>query len=179
MNNTQKTVLISFLLLLVSKEMIACTCGLSRLSEKQKWAIENSECIFIGEVFEIDKLNQTYKVRVSESLDGGDISNNIYVGKNWKSCSPYIDKKGKWLVYGSVEDGFLRLNLCGISRSFNYPVIYPTPPPPPPPGLNKKPKSEIEHKNNYQKRRAKNIEKGLAELNAEIDTLRKLRDKKK
>ncbi|TYP72118.1 hypothetical protein [Aquimarina intermedia] len=176
MNNTQKTILIYFLLLWVSKEMIACTCGLSRLSEKQKWAIENSECIFIGEVFEIDKHNQTYKIRVSESLDGGDTPNNIYLGKNWKTCTPYINEEGKWIVYGSMEDGFLRLNLCGISRSFNYPVIYPTPPPPP--ELNEKPKSKIERKNDYQKRKEKNIEKGLAELNAEIDALRKLRDKK-
>lgn len=176
MKNTPKTVLISFLLLLVSKEVIACSCGLSKLSEKQKWEIEHSECIFIGEVFEIDKRNQTFKVRVSESLDGGDISNNIYVGKNWEYCSPYIDKKGKWLVYGSTENGFLRLNLCGISRSFDYPIILSSPPPLV--ELNEKPKSEIADKKDYQKKRAKIIEKGLTELNAEIDILRKLRDKK-
>ncbi len=153
--------------------MIACTCGLSRLSDKQKWEMENSECIFIGEVFEIDKSNQTYKVRVSESLDGGDTPNNIYVGKNWKACTPYIEKKGKWIVYGRMEEGFLRLNLCRISRSFNYPVLNPAPPPPINIEINEK------RKNNPQKQLPEIIKDALIELNAEIDVLRKLRDKKK
>jgi len=177
MNNSRKIILTCLLLISLSSELSACICGILRLSDLQKSEIKNSECIFIGEVFDINKSKQTFKVRVSESLDGGDISNNIYVGKNWKSCSPYIDKKGKWLIYGSTEDGFLRLNICGISRSFDYPVVYPTPPPFP--KLNGKPKDKIERKTDSKKRRSKDIEKGMTELNAEIDVLRKLRDKKK
>ncbi|WP_405207178.1 hypothetical protein [Aquimarina sp. LLG6339-5] len=177
MDYTQKTILISFILIFLSVKMFPCTCGLSRLSDKQKWEMENSECIFIGEVLEIDSANHTYKVKVVESLDGGDEVENIYLGKNWTSCTPYIGKKGKWIIYGYMEEGFLRLNLCGISRSFNYPVVNPAPPPFP--QLNEKPKSKIERKNQSKKRRSKDIEKGLTELNAEIDVLRKVRDKKK
>ncbi len=177
MKSIRKIILIPFLLISISTEIIACTCGILRLTDLQKSEIENSECIFIGEVFEIDKSTQTFKIKVSESLDGGDISSNIYIGKNWKYCSPYVDEKGKWIVYGFMEDGFLRLNLCGISRSFDYPVVYPILPIIS--ELNEKPKSEPEYKMEADKRRSENIKKGLIELNAEIAILRKMRNKKR
>ncbi len=96
----------------------------------QKTEIINSECIFIGEVIEVNDSDFTFKIKVTESLDGGDAIGNIYIGRNWKTCSPYIDKKGKWIVYGNLENGFLRLNMCGISRSFDYPIVDMIIPPP-------------------------------------------------
>jgi hypothetical protein len=85
------------LLLLISSYGFACTCPpIVRLSEIQKSEMENSECIFIGEVFEINNKDLTYKIKVIESLDGGDKIGNIYLGKNWKGCEPFIEEKGKW-----------------------------------------------------------------------------------
>ena len=138
---------IAIVLLLISFKGIACTCAIKKLSEWQKWEIENSECIFIGEVIEVNESDLTYKVKVTESLDGGDKVGTVYTGKNWKYCSPYISEIGKWIIYGHIEDGFLRLNMCGISRSFENPIVNPIPPPSP----------ELYEKKNDRKRKKKSL----------------------
>lgn len=97
---------LEIILLLISIKSFACTCPIKRLSDWQKSELENSECIFIGEVTEVNDSSLTFKIKVTESLDGGDSTGNIYVGKKLKYCSPYVDKKGKWIVYGNMEDGF-------------------------------------------------------------------------
>jgi hypothetical protein len=79
-----------------------------------------SACIFIGEVIEIND-DLTYKIRVVESLDGGDIQDNIYIGQNWKTCYPYVEENGFWLFYGDIVDGFFKVNICGLSRPFSNP----------------------------------------------------------
>lgn len=79
-----------------------------------------SECIFVGNVIEVNE-DLTYKIVVIESLDGGDVQGNVYLGQNWRYCYPYVDKKGTWLVYGSIENGFFKVNSCGLSRSFDKP----------------------------------------------------------
>ena len=91
----------------------ACDCPFKSLEELQKREMENSECIFIGEIIELNN-DLTYKIKVIESLDGGDLQDNIYIGKNWKSCQPYIEKIGTWLVYGRMESGFLKMNICKV-----------------------------------------------------------------
>ena len=118
------------IIILISFKSFACDCVIKRLSDWQKSELENSECIFIGEVIEVNEADLTFKIKLTESLDGGDSIGNVYVGKNWKYCSPYVEKNGKWIVYGNMEDGFLRLNMCGISRSFDYPIVNPLPPSP-------------------------------------------------
>ncbi|WP_411031826.1 hypothetical protein [Spongiimicrobium sp. 3-5] len=100
---------------------IACDCGFKSLEELQNREMENSECIFIGEIIEVNN-DLTYKIKVIESLDGGDLQDNIYIGKNWKSCQPYAEKTGTWLVYGRMENGFLQMNVCGLSRAFDKPI---------------------------------------------------------
>jgi hypothetical protein len=151
---------LSIILLFISMKSFACDCGIKKLSEWQKSEIENSECIFVGEVIEINKTDLTFKIKVTESLDGGDAIGNIYIGKNWAYCSPYVEKKGTWIVYGQMEDGFLRLNMCGISRSFDNPVVSPFILPS---SESEKAKSEI-------------IKVALSELELEITALRKRRD---
>ena len=138
----------------------------------QKTEITNSECIFIGEVIEINNSDLTFKIKVIESLDGGDAIGNLYVGRNWKFCSPYVEKKGKWIVYGNIEDGFLRLNMCGISRSFDNPIVDVMIPPP------STEKNELERKKEFEKFRTKNIKIALSKLELEITALRKIRDQK-
>lgn len=112
--------------LLFTGNVFACDCNQRSLAEMQKAEMENSECIFVGEIFEVDPNLAFYKIRVVESLDGGDLQGNIYIGKNLKYCQPYVDKKGYWLVYGAMEDGFLEMNTCGLSRTFNEPKAPPS-----------------------------------------------------
>jgi len=151
----------------------ACTCAIKRLSDLQKSELENSECIFIGEVIEVNNSDLTFKIKVTESLDGGDSIGNIYVGKNWKYCSPYVEKNGKWIVYGNMEYGFLRLNMCGISRSFENPMVNPIPPSP---ELYEENTSEKERKKIYEKLSAENMKIAVSDLKLEIIALRKIRD---
>ena len=151
----------------------ACNCAIKKLSEWQKYELENTECIFIGEVIEVNDSDLTFKIKVTESLDGGDSIGNIYIGKNWKYCSPYVKKDGKWIVYGNMEDGFLRLNMCGISRSFDYPIVNPLPTSS---ELYEKNTTEKERKKIYEKLRAENMKIAISDLELEIIALRKKRD---
>ena len=78
-------------------------------------------------------------------------------------------------MYGNMENGFFKLNSCGISRRFDYPVIKPLAPPPI--NQNDKPKSEEQQKNEFNKLRTKSIQIGKSQLKSEIIALRKIRDK--
>ena len=148
---------------------ILCTCPPYRLSDHQKEEIENSEYIFIGEVININNSKHTYKIKVLESFDNCSNKGTIYNGKNWPYCYPYIDSKGKWLIYGNIEEGFLRVNLCGISRSFENPqeVISSIPQPP---------LKENESKKEYNLRRKKwkkeDRMKSKQDLEQEVKNLR-------
>ncbi|PHQ28867.1 hypothetical protein [Leeuwenhoekiella nanhaiensis] len=165
---------IAIILLLTSFKGIACTCAIKKLSELQKSEIENSECIFIGEVIEVNESDLTYKVKVTESLDGGDKVGTVYTGKNWKYCSPYISELGKWIIYGHMEGGFLRLNMCGISRSFENPIMNPIPLPSP--ELFEKNITEKERKKIFDKMQAENMKNALSDLELELKVLRKRRN---
>lgn len=68
---------------------------------------------------------------------------------------------------------FLRLNICGISRSFDYPIVNPLPPSP---ELYQKNTTEKERKKIYEKLRAENMKIALSDLELEIIALRERRD---
>ncbi len=165
-----KIILLTFGIL-ISIKSYACTCKTKSLSEWQKWEIENSECIFIGEIISIDEADLTFKIKVTESLDGGDADGNIYIGKNWKYCHPYVEKNGKWIIYGKMENGFLRLNMCGISRPFDKPSTLTSDHTPPPP-------KSINEQNVLDKIREESLVKATKDLRLEIVALREERDKK-
>lgn len=116
----KKTYYTLILVLLLSKLTYACSCNMKKLAEWQKIEVENSECIFVGKITEVNK-DLTYKITVIESLDGGDSHGNVYIGQNWKTCYPYVEGKGTWLIYARMENGFLKMNMCGISRPFDKP----------------------------------------------------------
>jgi len=164
---------LTIILILLSLKSFACECGIKRLSDSQKAELENSECIFIGEVIEVNNTDLTFKIKVTESLDGSDSIGNIYIGKNWKYCSPYVQENGKWIVYGTMEDEFLRLNMCGISRSFDHPIVNPMLPSP---ELFEKSATKKERKKIFEKLYAKNMKIALSELELEINALRKRRN---
>ncbi|MWW25642.1 hypothetical protein [Algibacter lectus] len=166
---------LAIILILISFKSFACDCPVKKLSDLQKYEMENSECIFIGEVIEVNNSDLSFKIKVIESLDGEDNKGNVYVGKNWKYCEPSIEKKGKWIVYGKMENGFLRLNTCGISRSFDNPMVNFLPPSP---ELYEKLTTENEKQNIIKKIRAESMKIALSDLDLEIIALRKRRDKK-
>ena len=161
---------LAIILIIISIKSFACDCGMNKLSELQKSEILNSECIFIGEVIKVNITDLTFEIKVTESLDGGDKIGNIYTGKNWKACSPFVEKNGKWIVYGHMEDGFLRLNMCGISRSFDNPIVNPLMIP------SAENNNDIKSKTELDKLQAENIKKAQTELELEITALRKRRD---
>ena len=153
--------------------MFGCICPPKiDIPKIQKNEIENSDCIFIGEVLKVyDDL--TYKIKVIESLDGGDEIGNIYIGRNSGNCEPFIENTGKWIIYANNDNNLLEANGCGISRSFEYPVIKPLAPPPA--KLNDSTKSKEEQKADFIKLRQKSFQIGMSQLNSEISTLRKMR----
>ena len=156
----------------IPTEIYACTCSIKKLADWQKSELENSECIFIGEVIKVNN-DLTYEIKVTESLDGGDAKGNIYIGQNWKYCSPYVENKGKWIIYGRMENGFLKMNMCGISRPFENPMVNPIPPPP---ELYENKISESERNRKVEKLKKENFEIAIKDLKLEINALRKRRD---
>ena len=89
-------------------------------NEIQKYSAANSECVLVGKIKIIDPKEQIFEIEVIESFDGSDIQGNSYIGKGWKYCSPFVEHEGFWIIYGYTEDGYLRPNICGISRSFDF-----------------------------------------------------------
>ena len=119
----KRTILsILFLVFLTPCISNACECKIQkRLESLQNLEFENSECILIGEVLEIDSENDTFKVKVVESFNG-DKTGKIYSGIYNRYCEPIIDQKGQWLIYGNInEQGLLDINSCGLTRSFAHP----------------------------------------------------------
>ena len=114
--------LLLFLTFLIPNKSNACECPIpKKLESVQTREFENSNYIFVGEIIELDTKKEIFKVKVVESFNGdenGKIYNGIYNG----TCEPIIDKKGKWLIYGNVnEDKLLEISLCGLTRSFENP----------------------------------------------------------
>jgi len=114
--------LILFLGLLIPNTSNACECPIPKnLQSIQNREFENSDCILIGEVLEINSKNDTFKVKVIESFSG-DKNGKIYNGIYNRYCEPIIDQKGKWLIYGNIdEEGILEISMCGLTRSFENP----------------------------------------------------------
>lgn len=157
-----------FLFCLISNQSIACDCRDSKdLKEIQNREFTNSKYIFIGEISKIDTKKHTFEVKVIESFKG--VKNGkVYRGVYDKLCGPIINEVGKWLIYGtSYSDNAIKVNVCGLTRSFKNPghIISATKPPKPLPS--KASKSQIEKETIAWKERAK---AGLAK---EIAVLRK------
>jgi hypothetical protein len=168
-----KTILFA-LFISISLQSFACQCKTKTLSELQKLEKENSEYIFIGEVLEINESDDTYKIKVLESLNNKNIQGKIFIGKNWKYCGPIISEIGKWIVYGNIKNEFLTLNECGISRAFNSPTTLTDRHIPKPPKLDEK-----INKSESDKIYKRFLNKAIKDLEIEIIALRKVRDKNK
>ncbi len=87
----------------------------------QDYNFENSECVFVGEVLEVNKTENTFLIKVMESFKGKD-NGTIYKGTYDEQCGPIVDTKGQWLIYADLNsDNILVVGGCGISRDFENP----------------------------------------------------------
>jgi hypothetical protein len=156
-------------LMLASTKMIACTCSFPKnLKAIQDYEFENSECIFIGEVIEIDPINSLFQFKVVESFKGEEIG-TVYTGNYDQMCGPIIDQTGNWLIYGNFNnENQIVINHCGLTRSLNSPEdnISATKPPKPSLPNEKETESEVERKMTEWRLRAK------SDLENEIKKLR-------
>ena len=140
-----------------------------RLSDHQEYEVENSEYIFIGEVLEIDNSAETYLVKVIENLKNCDNEGVIYIGKNWPTCNPIIDSKGKWLIYANLDKDYMKVNACGISRSLDNPQKVFSSILPPIPQKNETKEEYLVKRNEWK---IANKKKSKEDLNNEIKTLK-------
>lgn len=117
-----KTTLVLFILLFFSKSY-ACNCPKTEeLKIKQITEYEKAECIFIGQILEIDSNKNIFTIKVVEPFKGS-TKGEIYKGNFDPICGPNIDHKGKWLIYGNLLNNNLSIINCGLSRSFKKPEM--------------------------------------------------------
>ena len=119
----QQTVLISLLFFLIGFWSIACSCPVFKNLERfQLSEFERSECVFIGEVLEINLENNSYRIIVLDTLKGTE-NGLIYEGTYNDQCGPKIYELGKWIFYGYTDsNGALKVNECGLTRPFKNPM---------------------------------------------------------
>lgn len=157
-----------FLFCMISNQLIACDCRDSKdLKEIQNREFTNSKYIFIGEILKIDTKKHIFEVKVSESFKGAK-NGKVYRGVYNKLCGPIINEFGKWLIYATSNScNYIKVNVCGLTRSFKNPehTISVTKPPKPLPSNASK--SQIDKETISWKERAK------ADLAKEIADLRK------
>jgi len=112
--------------LFLGMKSFACTCGRPISIEAiQIGEFEDSECVFIGEVLEVNRKEKSFKIKVIESFKGSD-EETIYAGTYDEQCGPIINEKGKWLIYGDLNDeNVIEVNICGLTRSFTNPEYNP------------------------------------------------------
>jgi hypothetical protein len=167
---TKRILTILFLTFFITSKVFACDCKVPKsLKAIQDREFENSECIFIGEVFKIDTDKNTFEIKVIESFRGNKIG-TVHIGIYDQLCGPVIDEKGKWLIYGNYNsDNLIEINACGISRSFGNPeynTLATRPPKPISP-------NEKESESQAEKKRAEWKLKAKSDLENEIADLRK------
>lgn len=151
-----------------------CLCPPMPLEKLQQYELKESEVIFIGEITDFNKNTQYYKVKIEELFRGELKTNDIIIGENWKYCTPHINRNGKWIIYGKIANGVLKMNECGISRSFENPqeTISSSIPILPPP-INREESSMKNYERELKKWKKKNKKQAQMDLKNEIYSLRK------
>ncbi len=93
--------------------------------------IEETNDIFLAEIFEINNSENICKIRVVETYKGSAKAGDIFVHSTKINCNSVMDKKGKWLLFGTLNDSF-KMDGCAPYFNVSDPHIYPPPAPPPP-----------------------------------------------
>ncbi|WP_417592461.1 hypothetical protein [Owenweeksia hongkongensis] len=118
-----RQLLLSILFLLYAQSF-ACSCAPVKLSERIKFRnrnIQTSEEVFIADVFAIDTINYTYKLKVKEVFKGAFVKGEVIKGSFLSTCEPYVSIEGTWLLFGDFSDDEFRSKDCGYSKSFEFP----------------------------------------------------------
>lgn len=110
-----------------------CTCApLPNWKKATPIEFEYVESVFIGDVTICDK--SEYEIKVCEVFKGDLKIGEIIKGENIGYCGPYVDKNGKWVLFGKYSNNF-KVNDCGLSSNIAEPFGMFPPPPPPKPNL--------------------------------------------
>jgi hypothetical protein len=171
-----KIFLITLILTLFIHESFSCDCKDRKdLDSARIIEFNNSELVILGEVISISDDQLNYKVRVVEIFKGDLKTSQIIEAENHQYCVPFVYFTGKWLLYGSIQNGKFKVNICGLSRSLDFPEknrYFRAPPPPPPPLY---PRDSLKYKAILKESEGAEKEykiRARKELNKEIELLR-------
>lgn len=145
----------------------ACNCPVFKnLAAIQQSELNNSQCIFVGKVLEINKKKNTFKVEVIESFTETN-SGTVYEGIYDEQCGPIINELGTWLFYGNFFGlRYLTVNSCGLTRSFKNPDFNIM-------ACKEMPKKEQNESESHWKRKWNKI--AIRSLGEELKNLRKIK----
>lgn len=159
---------------------LACDCAPPR-KHAAAWQheMERATVVFIGEVSDLSPDQQSFTITIVERFKGIEINTSALQGQNSRSCSPVISTTGRWLVYGTLHNGQLEINECGLTRSMERPEANRhftfIPPPAPAPDSTEVPPPMPEELD-FMKQRA--AEKAKVLMSKELEMLREYRDKR-
>ena len=169
-----KIFLTTIFLFLIVTETYSCVCGPTiELNEIRNTEYSSAELIFIGEIISISADKKEFKIEVKEVFKGAIKKSQVLNGQNNIYCEPYVENIGEWLIYGKKENGKLKINICGLSRSLKKPYenkFFRYNPIPPPQDAEEKGILKIDRMNKEGLKQ--NNSKAFDELNEEIEWLR-------
>ena len=152
-----------------------CFCPPLPLKKLQQYELKESELIFVGEITDFNKKTQSYKVKIEELFRGELKKGDIIIGENLRYCTPHITRNGKWIIYGKIINGVLKMNECGISRSFKNPQESISSILPPLPPENEEENNRLKYEQKFKQWKKENKKQSGLDLKNEIIALRKLR----
>lgn len=135
-NDTVRFVMTGFFILIWTMG-ISCSCApTGNLPEAQEKEFAVSDNVIIGEIVNISDDERLIILKVKEIFKGNLEVGQVIKFKNNYYCEPFIDMLGEWLIYSKTEEGELKVNECGLSRSLIAPeqnryFMIPLPPRPP------------------------------------------------
>jgi len=110
----------------------ACNCPSYDIKKAKANSIKNSDFIFIGDVFEVDTVQQLYKIKILEVFKGK--LGNIVVGTpkqdaiNYSTCSfwPNLASGSEFIFYAKKVNGTdqIYVDQCSATRSITNPQIH-------------------------------------------------------
>ena len=128
-----KNLFVLFIFLTFSISGIPCDCYVYDISDKGiTKAYASSELVFKADVFDIDTVNRTYKMKVLEVYKGAVRVSKIIESEQLENCPPHIKRTGIWIFFGGFESKTFKPTVCGMSFNMESPFVYPPPPPPHP-----------------------------------------------
>lgn len=161
------------IILFIGSNFFFCTCPPPvKIEKQQKREFKESECIYIAEVTSINENEEIFEFTIIESFKSNEESEGC-VGVFNKYCYPVITQKGRWLLYGNLDNNSnLIINECGLTRSFKTPERSAFAITPPPPFLDKKLSSKEKNSIMEDYREEEKIQ-AKVDLKTEIQFLRK------